>query len=37
MNFLEFKKRINLLNEIEKNFMYTLSLEDAINFLKTIW
>ncbi|WP_199488479.1 hypothetical protein [Fusobacterium nucleatum] len=37
MHFLEFKKRFSLLNEEEREFIYKLTLEDAINFLKTIY
>ena len=36
MHFLEFKRKFSLLNEEEKEFIYKLTLEDAINFLKTI-
>ena len=36
MHFLEFKRKFNLLNEEEREFIYKLTLEDAINFLKTI-
>ena len=37
MHFLEFKRKFSLLNEEEKEFIYKLTLEDAINFLKTIY
>lgn len=36
MKFFEFKRRLNLLNEDEKKFVYQLTLVDAVNFLKTI-
>lgn len=36
MHYREFKRKFSLLNEEEKQFIYKLSLEDAINFLKTI-
>ena len=36
MHFLEFKRKFSLLNEEEKEFIYKLTLEDAINFLKTV-
>ena len=37
MHFLEFKRKFSLLNEEEREFIYKLTLEDAINFLKTIY
>ena len=37
MHFLEFKRKFSLLNEEEREFVYKLTLEDAINFLKTIY
>lgn len=37
MHFLEFKRKFSLLNEEEKEFVYKLTLEDAINFLKIIY
>ena len=37
MHFLEFKRKFNLLNKEEREFIYKLTLEDAINFLKTIY
>lgn len=30
--FLEFKRKFSLLNEEEREFIYKLTLEDAINF-----
>ena len=36
MSFHEFKRKMKLLNNQEKEFMYALTIEDAINFLKTI-
>ena len=36
MSFHEFKRKMELLNNQEKEFIYTLTIEDAINFLKTI-
>ena len=35
MNYKEFR-RMAKLNNLEKEFIYTLTIEDAINFLKTI-
>ena len=36
MNFHEFKRKMELLTNQEKEFIYALTIEDAINFLKTI-
>ena len=36
MNCKEFKKRMAKLTNLEKEFIYSLTIEDAINFLKTI-
>ena len=36
MSFHEFKRKMELLNNQEKEFIYALTIEDAINFLKTI-
>ena len=36
MSFHEFKRKMELLNNQEKEFIYSLTIEDAINFLKTI-
>lgn len=36
MNFHEFKRKMELLTNQEKEFIYTLTIEEAINFLKTI-
>lgn len=36
MNCKEFKKRMAKLTNSEKEFIYTLTIKDAINFLKTI-
>ncbi len=36
MHYIEFERKFNLLNEEERIFIHKLSLEDAINFLKTI-
>ncbi len=36
MKFFEFRRRLNLLNEDDKKFIYQLTLVDAVNFLKTI-
>lgn len=36
MKFFEFKRRLNLLNEEEKNFIYKLTLIEAVNYLLTI-
>ena len=37
MHFLEFKRKFNLLNKEEREFICKLSLKDAISFLKTIY
>ena len=37
MQFLEYKRKFILLTEEEREFIYKLTLEDAINFLKTIY
>lgn len=36
MNYKEFRRRMAKLTNLEKEFIYTLTIEDAINFLKTI-
>ena len=36
MSFQEFKRKMELLTNQEKEFVYALTIEDAINFLKTI-
>ena len=36
MSFKEFTRKMKLLTNQEKEFLYTLAIEDAINFLKTI-
>ncbi len=36
MKFFEFRRRLNLLNEDDKKFIYQLTLVDAVNFLKAI-
>ena len=36
MSFQEFKRKMELLTNQEKEFIYALTIEDAINFLKTI-
>lgn len=36
MHYTEFKRRFNLLSEEERSYIYKLTVEDAINFLKTI-
>ncbi len=33
MHCLEFKKRLNSLNEKDKKYVYTLTLMDAVNYL----
>ena len=37
MHFLEFKRKFSLLNEEEKEFIYKPTLDDAINFLQTLY
>ena len=37
MHFLEFKRKFSLLNEEEKEFIYKLTLEDAINFFNFVY
>lgn len=34
MHFLEFKRRMNLLTAKEKEFIYSLTLIEAVNYLK---
>ena len=36
MTFQEFKRKMELVTNQEKEFVYALTIEDAINFLKTI-
>ena len=36
MNFYEFKKKNGLLTNQEKEFIYSLTIKEAINFLKII-
>ena len=36
MSFQEFTRKMKLLTKQEKEFIYALTIEDAINFLKTI-
>ena len=36
MSFQEFKRKMELLTNQEKECVYALTIEDAINFLKTI-
>lgn len=36
MEFKEFKRKFSLLNDEEKEFIFKLSLEDAIEFLRKI-
>lgn len=36
MSFHEFKRKMELLTNQEKEFVYALTIEDAINFLKII-
>ena len=36
MSFQEFKRKMELLTNQEKEFVYALTSKDAINFLKTI-
>lgn len=36
MNFFELKKRLGLLSEEEKEYIYKLPLIEAVNYLKTV-
>lgn len=36
MNYKEYKRKMEKLTELEIEFIYKLSLEDAINFLKNL-
>lgn len=36
MNFHEFKRKMELLTIQEKEFIYSLTIKDAIDFLRTI-
>lgn len=36
MNYKEFRRRMAELTNLEREFIYSLTIEDAINFLKTI-